>query len=371
MGSHAHPHLSLCPDSHDASVALIPAPQAAQPIDNLYSAAPPIWNSATFHAWGAATAFGNATQFATPGAVSLAAGGLNINPANGQPLAAGTNKAWRSTDTFIAYPTGFSSGVASGDPLPGQIIIWTRFQPAGDASSKAAADPTNTAYVFNATNPAGYLPMNITWWLGPNANGGSPTATGVFPTDGSRDWTVKVDVNYAAASASAGQAMYYQFSNAYGGNTYTSALGSFRAINAANTLSQLNYAVVSCSNYGFGLFNAYDMLAKVDNLDFWSHVGDTIYEYADLVFPNEGAKLRSTVADPPNEIVSLDDYRRRHRESRSGTLLSTLLSRRPASLSPSRADILPPCALSPGQTAPCSCCPPRPLSLSWLTTTST
>lgn len=67
-----------------------------------------------------------------------------VNPTNGLPLAAGTNKAWRSTDSFISYPTGFSSGVASGDPLPGQIIIWTRFQPVGDVSAKAAADPTNT-----------------------------------------------------------------------------------------------------------------------------------------------------------------------------------------------------------------------------------
>jgi len=97
----------------------------------------------------------------------------------------------------------------------------------------------------------------------------------VFPTDGSRDWTVKVDVNYNSAGVTAGQTMYYQFSAMYNGSIYTSPLGSFRAINAANTMSQLNYAVVSCSNYHFGLYNVYDMMAKIDNLDFWSHVGDT------------------------------------------------------------------------------------------------
>ena len=46
-------------------------------------------------------------------------------------------------------------------------------------------------------------------------------------------------------------------------------------------------------------------------------MGDTIYEYAENVYPAFSAKVRSTVADPPNEIVSLDDYRRRHRESAS------------------------------------------------------
>ena len=151
----------------------------------------------------------------------------------------------------------------------------------------------------------------------------------MFPTDGSRDWTVKVDVNYNSAGVTAGQTMYYQFSAMYNGSIYTSPLGSFRAINAANTMSQLNYAVVSCSNYHFGLYNVYDMMAKIDNLDFWSHVGDNIYEYAEGVFPSDSAKLRTTVADPPNEIVSLDDYRRRHRETRSDRSYQLLSSRVP------------------------------------------
>ena len=130
-------------------------------------------------------------------------------------------------------------------------------------SQKAAADPSNTAYRYNAVNPPGYLPLNVSWWLGPSASGASPTSSGVFATDGSRDWTVKVDVNYAAAGAAAGQTMYYGFSAVAGGVQYASPTGSFRAINAANTAAQLNYAVVSCSNYGFGKYNVYDMLSRI------------------------------------------------------------------------------------------------------------
>lgn len=60
---------------------------------------------------------------------------MGKNPITGAALAQNpASPAWRSTDLFAFYPTGFSSGVASGDPLPGQIIIWTRFQPAGGSN---------------------------------------------------------------------------------------------------------------------------------------------------------------------------------------------------------------------------------------------
>ncbi len=109
-----------------------------------------------------------------------------------------------------------------------------------------------------------------------------------------------------------GTRLYYGFSVTQGTTTFNSPVGSFRAINAANNMTTLNYAVVSCSNWGcahiapparcllgtvkrmhrvrsaawltltlcfvlrFGAFNAYDMLAKVDNLDFYSNVGDNM-----------------------------------------------------------------------------------------------
>lgn len=58
---------------------------------------------------------------------------------------------------------------------------------ANDVSALAAADPKNLAYVYNQVNPAGYKALNVSWWLGPSASGASPTASGVFLTDGARD----------------------------------------------------------------------------------------------------------------------------------------------------------------------------------------
>jgi phosphodiesterase/alkaline phosphatase D-like protein len=135
----------------------------------------------------------------------------------------------------------------------------------------AAADPANTAYTYSYSPAAGSSPVAVSWWVNdvPSASP-APNAAGTYTTDGSRDWTVKLDVNYGDVGT-AGTLLYFGFSATYNSVTYTSPIGSFRAINAANNAATINYAVASCSNWGFGAFNAYDMIAKVDNLDFYMH----------------------------------------------------------------------------------------------------
>ena len=272
-----------------------------QPIDPVYSAGIPAAWTGTGYKWGS-----NSSMLSKPS---------GINPTNGLPVTA--NGPWRAGDTFVSYAPGFSSGVASGDPLPGRVILWTRFQPAGDQSAKAAADPSNTAYVY-AYSPDNTISVNVNWTVSTVALG--TVASGTYTTDGTRDWTVKLDVNYGTITA--GTLVYYSFSATYQNVTYTSPIGSFRSITSAMTT--VNYAVASCSNWGFGAFNAYDMIAKVDNLDFYMHVGDNIYEYNDLNYPDATQKLRTQVTDPPHEIVSLDDYRRRYRLYRTDPSLQLL-----------------------------------------------
>ena len=230
-----------------------------QPIDPVYSPALPAAWAGKGYVWGS-----NSSAAGKPS---------GINPTNGLPVTAAG--PWRAGDTFVSYAPGFSSGVASGDPKPGQIILWTRFQVPGDQSAMAAANPANTAYTYSYSPAAGTTPIAVTWWISdvPSATA-SPKAAGTYTTDGSRDWTVKLDVRYG--SVAAGSTMYFGFSATYQSVTYTSPMGSFRAIDVANTgMAAVNYAVASCSNWGFGAFNAYDMIAKVDNLDFYMHGADS------------------------------------------------------------------------------------------------
>lgn len=93
-------------------------------------------------------------------------------------------------------------------------------------------------------------------------------------------------------------------------------MGTFRLPQPAGTpTASLQYAIFSCSNWGFGYFNAYDLATRYD-LDFWLHLGDFIYEYGDGSYPGPKDAVRyspkaGSGLQPKTEIVVLDDYRTR------------------------------------------------------------
>jgi alkaline phosphatase D len=90
-----------------------------------------------------------------------------------------------------------------------------------------------------------------------------------------------------------------------------SPIGETRTAPAAGSLvSSLRLGVVSCSNFEGGFFSAYGHLARRQDLDFVLHLGDYIYEYGQGRYGPGPAIGR--LHDPPNEMVTLEDYRRRH-----------------------------------------------------------
>eukprot|EP00877_Chromochloris_zofingiensis_P008820 jgi/Chrzof1/4191/Cz14g02110.t1 len=92
---------------------------------------------------------------------------------------------------------------------------------------------------------------------------------------------------------------------------------------------QLKYAVFSCSNWGWGYFNAYDAASKLD-LDFWVHLGDYYYEYGPESYPNPAQAVRPAAAlRPQKEIVALEDYRQRHSLYREDAGLQALSASAP------------------------------------------
>jgi alkaline phosphatase D len=209
-------------------------------------------------------------------------------PSKIKPVAAGPSRRsfFKTTGSaamaLAALPTAsfgqstgvFQHGVASGDPLSDRVILWTRVTPATPVSS------VTVTYVV-ATDPA--LTQVV--------------KSGSTKTNPGRDNTVKVD----PTGLQPGTTYYYRFG----------ALGQFSPIGRTKTLpvgsaASLRFAVVSCSNFPAGYFNAYARIAERADLDLVMHLGDYIYEYAD----NGYGTTRSSV--PVNEIVSLSDYRQRH-----------------------------------------------------------
>lgn len=180
----------------------------------------------------------------------------------------------------------FVHGIASGDPLQDRVILWTRIT--NDGSINAASIPV--AYRV-ATDPA---LKNI-------------VAQGRAIATAQSDFTVKVDPKNLQPNTT-----YYYAFEALG---YRSPIGRTRTIPQADlpasAVDRVRLAVVSCSNYGFGYFNGYANIAKQADLSAVIHLGDYIYEYPEGFYRDNDLKEERPL-EPKNEIISLDDYRRRY-----------------------------------------------------------
>ena len=103
----------------------------------------------------------------------------------------------------------------------------------------------------------------------------------------------------------------FRFNVLAAGGTVTSPEGRTRTT-SADGAAPVKLGVVSCSNWQFGLFNAYRELANETGLDAIVHLGDYIYEYGTDGYGGDVAVQLGRPHDPPTEIISLSDYRRRH-----------------------------------------------------------
>lgn len=184
----------------------------------------------------------------------------------------------------------FLHGVASGDPLPGAVILWTRVSPeAGDTSSQP-----------------------VHWVLARDAGLSEIVQQGQTLASAESDYTVKLDVGGLAP----GSSYYYQFRL---GET-RSPLGRTRTA-PAGAVDRLRFAFVTCGDYARGLFNVYRRVAEREDLQAVVHLGDYIYENAlqDAVRPQV----------PARETVTLDDYRQRYASLRGDGDLQALHQQHP------------------------------------------
>lgn len=199
--------------------------------------------------------------------------------------AAGLAGACASTPESYAGRVEFKHGVASGDPLQTQAILWTRVTPA----ASGAAVP-------------------VRWTVARDPAFKSVVKRGVFVTDPQRDYTVKIDVD----GLSPGSTYYYWFSV----GRVSSPSGIVKTLPASGT-APYRMAVVSCSNLPFGYFNAYREISKRNDLDAVIHLGDYIYEYGVDGYGGEVGKQLGRNHEPPKEILTLADYRTRLAQYRS------------------------------------------------------
>lgn len=184
----------------------------------------------------------------------------------------------------------FAHGVASGDPLTDAVILWTHVSPAEEG------------------------PVEVWYEVSLDAAFTRRVQVGTHQTDASADYTVKLDARELAP----GRTYYYRFM-ALG---RTSPIGRTRTAPEGG-VSRLRFGMASCASFGHGYYHAYRRLAERADLDCILHLGDYIYEYA------TGGYGSVRELDPPYEIVSLDDYRRRYRHHRKDLDLQAVHQQHP------------------------------------------
>ncbi len=192
-------------------------------------------------------------------------------------------------DTAYAARAPFVHGVASGDPLPHGIVLWTRVTPTRRAQPGSKRGPD----------------VAVRWEIATDRKFRRVVARGKKRASARHDHTVHVDVG----GLRPGTTYWYRFHT----RGATSPVGRTKTAPARRADIPVRLGVVSCANYDWGFFGAYRHLAGQD-VDAVLHLGDYIYEYGPDGPLGAGmpAPYAPRHADPPHECITGADYRIRH-----------------------------------------------------------
>ena len=231
----------------------------------------------------------------TPGAVTAA------TPA--------TSRRGRSTEN------PFQMGVASGDPLPESVILWTRLAPK-PLDLDGGMPPTD---------------QEVEWEIATDESFSNVVQSGVAAAPATYGHSVHVDVQGLTPDSW----YYYRFKH-NGHITETARTRTTPALGAA--VAPFTFGQASCGNWQSGHYQLYADLVTQD-LDYWIHLGDYLYEYGayDPKRPDKGGYVRDDkVAHRPipwgKEPVNLPQYRRQYGLYRSDPDLQALHAAAPYSV---------------------------------------
>lgn len=149
----------------------------------------------------------------------------------------------------------FPQGVASGDPTPDGMILWTRRPPVGDSSASTLgveiSDDAAFARIISKTRAT---------------------------VSAATDWTCRVMV----AGLSPSRVYWYRFTDEHG---FGSRIGRTITAPATGDRRSVRFAFVSCQNMQLGACNAYRRMIwdderrdSAEQLGFVLHLGDFVYE---------------------------------------------------------------------------------------------
>lgn len=183
----------------------------------------------------------------------------------------------------------FTLGVASGDPQPASVLLWTRLAP--------------RPYEPDSGLPRGTY--TVRWEMAHDARFTRVARRGTATAHPEVHHSLHVEVT----GLDPDRVYYYRFR----AGSWLSPVGRTRTAPARNArIRELRFAAVSCQAYHDGYFTPYAHLAA-EELDAVFHLGDYLYEYA--VDATGGARAytdRRLPAHFNRETQTLEDYRLRY-----------------------------------------------------------
>jgi alkaline phosphatase D len=221
----------------------------------------------------------------------------------------------------------FPQSVASADPRPDSIVLWTRVSPSDvdDAASLQGGTDVTIRLVVTAADNSALLGSNT-------ALSGTALADLAVPAYADYDGTIR----HKLTGLSPATTYYYQFT----AGAVRSKVGRFKTAPASSAaLDQLRFAFITCQDWSINHWAGYEhLVASETDLDFFLHLGDYIYEtvgadfQTGLVESRHGALSLPEGATMPDGSSgryanTLDDYRYLYKRYRSDSRIQALHER--------------------------------------------
>ena len=188
-------------------------------------------------------------------------------------------------ERFRSYP--FRLGVASGDPEPDGVVLWTRLAP----------DPLEGG----GMRPR---PVRVRWEVAEDERLRRVVARGEAIARAEEGHSVHVEVH----GLRPGREYFYRF--VAGGEA--SATARTRTAPAPGSDAAVRFAFASCQHYEHGHYTAYRHMADED-LDLVLHLGDYIYEFAPRAYQAPSGVARAYDTPEPTTLMGYRDRYAEHK----------------------------------------------------------
>ncbi len=176
----------------------------------------------------------------------------------------------------------FGLGVASGDPLAGRVVLWTRL----------------------VSPSLGDRNVQVNWQVATDEGFTDVVRAGAATARPGMAHSVHVDV----AGLLPGRDYWYRFR---AGRYLSPAARTRTAPAAGSAAARLRFGIANCQDWQNGYYGAYRDMAQSD-LDLVLHVGDYIYEYDPRATAVRQHNPSSGTAAGADQLITLADYRNRY-----------------------------------------------------------